>query len=213
MVGAWPMKLIDTQADVDRGAAWLAAFDSRFGIALGQTGPLPLRRKAGGFAALVDAIISQQVSVASAAAIWKRVSGAGFTQAGRVLAASDDDLRNVGLSRPKVRYLRALAEADLPYEAFKAMPDTKVTAALTQVLGIGVWSAEIYLLSSLGRADVFPAGDIALQEASRDLFGLEARPDEKVMRVMAAAWAPHRSVAARLLWAYYRVIKSREGIR
>ena len=207
------MKCIDTQADVDRGAAWLAGFEARFGVALAQTGPLPLRRKPDGFAALVDAIVSQQVSVASAAAIWKRVSEAGFTQVGRVLAASDDDLQNVGLSRPKVRYIKALAAADLPYDDFHNMTDATVTAALTKVLGIGVWSAEIYLLSSLGRADVFPAGDIALQESAAQLFQLPARPDEKAMRALAAAWAPHRSVAARLLWAYYRVLKSREGIR
>ena len=81
------------------------------------------------------------------------------------------------------------------------------------MVGIGTWTAEVYALSSLGRADVFPHGDLALQEAAKVLFALESRPNEKEMRVMAADWSPWRAVAARLLWAYYRVIKNREGIR
>ncbi len=113
------MHLIQQQADVDEGAAWLARLEPRFAAALRLTGPLPLRRRPDGFTAMLGAIVSQQVSLASAAAIWARLELAGLNEARQVLAASDEDLRNVGLSGPKVRYVRALAEADLPYGALR----------------------------------------------------------------------------------------------
>ena len=100
----------------------------------------------------------------------------------------------------------------IDYRALRAAPTDEVINTLTAVPGIGVWTAEIYAMFSLGRADVFAPGDLALQEAARVLFGLEARPTEKALRAMAGDWSPWRSVAARLLWAYYRVEKNREGI-
>ncbi|MDZ4136016.1 MAG: DNA-3-methyladenine glycosylase 2 family protein, partial [Paracoccaceae bacterium] len=130
-----------------------------------------------------------------------------------LLAASDEDLRACGLSRQKARYGRALAGAGLDYAALRDMPDARVVQTLVAVPGIGAWTAEIYAMFSLGRADVFAPGDLALQEAARRLFGLDARPTEKVIRQMAQDWTPWRAVAARLLWAYYRVSTTREGIR
>ena len=97
--------------------------------------------------------------------------------------------------------------------ALRDVPDGQVIATLTAVPGIGVWTAEIYAMFALGRADVFAPGDLALQEAARVLFALDARPNEKVLRLMSEAWRPWRAVAARALWAYYRVAKQREGIR
>ncbi len=107
--------------------------------------------------------------------------------------------------------LRA-AEAGIDYAALAAMPEHEAIAALTAVKGIGVWTAEIYLMFSIGRADVFAPGDLALQEAARILFDLPERPAEKALRARAAEWSPWRGVAARLLWAYYRLAKQREGI-
>ena len=130
-----------------------------------------------------------------------------------MLWASEADLRACGLSRQKIRYAKALAEARIDFGALREAPDAQVIATLTEVTGIGVWTAEVYAMFSLGRADVFAPGDLALQEAARALFDLEARPSEKALRAMAAEWTPWRSVAARLLWAYYRVVKDREGIR
>jgi DNA-3-methyladenine glycosylase II len=127
--------------------------------------------------------------------------------------AGDDDLRACGLSRQKMRYVRALAEADLDYMALRTAPDDAVIAMLVALPGIGRWTAEIYAMFSLGRADVFAPGDLALQEAARVLFGLDGRPSEKDLRRRAEDWSPWRGVAARLLWAYYRVAKEREGIR
>lgn len=195
------------------GAAWLAAREPAFGRALALTGPLPLRLRPGGFAALLDAIVSQQVSVASANAIWARLAEAGLTEEARVAAAGEEALRACGLSRPKVRYALALSRAGLDYAALDCLPADEAIGRLVALPGIGRWTAEIYAMFSLGRADVFAAGDLALQEAARHLFDLPERPGEPALRTMAEAWSPWRAVAARALWAYYRHVKSREGKR
>lgn len=205
-------RIIETDADVAEGAAWLAANDPQMARALAQTGPLPLRRRPDGFAHLLSAIISQQVSTASAAAIWERMDGAGLTTQSAVLDAGDDGLRAVGLSRQKIAYAQALAGADIDYAALRDASDAQVIATLVAVKGIGVWTAEIYAMFSLGRADVFAPGDLALQEAARVLYDLPERPTPKELRTMAERWTPWRSVAARCLFAYYRVAKGREGI-
>lgn len=205
-------RIIRGDACVAEGAAWLAGREPRFARALTQTGPLPLRLRDDGFAALLNAIVSQQVSVASARAIWGKMEAAGLTQARQIDASDDDALRAVGLSRQKIRYTRALAAAGIDFAALRAAPTPRVIRTLTEVPGIGVWTAEIYAMFSLGRADVFAPGDLALQEAARSLFDLPERPRERAFRAMADNWRPWRSVAARLLWAYYRVEKEREGI-
>lgn len=206
-------RIIKADSCVAEGAEWLAARDVRFARALELTGPLPLRLRPDGFDQLLSAIVSQQVSVASAAAIWKRMQDAGLVSPEAIVAASEDDLRGAGLSRQKMRYARALAEEGIDFEALRTAPNEVVFKTLTKVSGIGIWTAEIYAMFSLGRADVFAPGDLALQESARMLFELEERPKERVLREMAQDWSPWRSVAARLLWAYYRVDKGREGVR
>ena len=116
------------------------------------------------------------------------------------------------MSRQKIRYTKELANADIDFDALRCMIPQRVIKSLVAVPGIGSWTAEVYTMFSLGHADVFAPGDLALQEAARILYDLPERPKEKVFRVMAQDWAPWRSVAARLLWAYYRVSKNREGI-
>tara|TARA_B110000908_G_C10244071_1_gene447767 strand:- start:1552 stop:2190 length:639 start_codon:yes stop_codon:yes gene_type:complete len=202
------MRIIETDADVTEGATWLAQNDPRLAYALSQTGPLPLRRRPDGFAQLLSAIVSQQVSVASANAIWKRMENAGLTTEGAVLAAGEDGLRSAGLSRQKIAYSQALAEAQIDYDALRMVDDTAVMATLTAVKGIGIWTAEIYAMFSLGRVDVFAPGDLALQVAAQELYSLSERPKEKELRQMSLAWTPYRSVAARLLFAYYHIAKS-----
>ncbi|WP_149586891.1 DNA-3-methyladenine glycosylase family protein [Tabrizicola flagellatus] len=205
-------RIIETADCVAEGAEWLAAREPAFARALPLVGPLPLRREPDGFAALLRAIVGQQVSVASARAIWARLEGAGLTGAEAMARASDEELRAAGLSRQKARYGRALAQAGIDFNALRAVPDAEVVRTLVAVPGIGVWTAEIYAMFALGRADVFAPGDLALQEAARMLFDLQARPSDKALRVMAEAWSPWRSVAARVLWAYYRVAREREGV-
>ncbi len=205
-------RVIKGDACVAEGAAWLAARDQRFAQALELTGPLPLRLRPDGFAQLLSAIVSQQVSVASARAIWAKLEDAGAVTPDAVLERGFGKMKALGLSRQKARYACALAEAGIDYDALRSTPTDAVIKQLTAVTGIGVWTAEIYAMFSLGRADVFAPGDLALQEAARLLFDLPERPKDKELRVMAEAWSPWRSVAARTLWAYYHVAKDREGI-
>lgn len=206
-------RIIKSDACVAEGAAYLAQLDPRFEHALKQTGTPPLRLRKDGFAALLDAIVSQQVSVAAADAIWGRLKKANLTGPRKIMWASDEDLRACGMSRQKIRYARALAEARIKYPSLRDRPTDEVIDTLIEVPGIGKWTAEIYAMFSLGRADVFAPGDLALQEAARVLFDLDDRPSEKALRTMSEDWAPWRGVAARLLWAYYHVAKDREGIR
>jgi DNA-3-methyladenine glycosylase II len=206
-------RLIQTPECVAEGVAYLCQVDQVMARAYAITGPLPLRRKADGFDQLLNAIVSQQVSVASANAIWTRLQQAGMTQPATLLATPEEKLRAVGLSRQKARYAKALADARIDYDALRQAPTEQVIKTLTAVTGIGVWTAEIYAMFSLGRADVFAPGDLALQEAVRILYDLPERPREKALRQMAEQWSPWRSVAARMLWAYYGQEKQREGIR
>lgn len=194
------------------GAAWLADAEPRFAHALALTGTPPLRRRDDGFAQLLSAIVSQQVSTHAARAIWGRMVDAGLTTPAAVLAADDVTLRAPGLSGQKMRYARALAAAGIDFDALRTLPDADVTRILVEVPGIGRWTAEIYAMFSLGRADVFAPADLALQESARRLFALPDRPREAALRAMADAWSPWRTVAAGLLWAYYRVETDREGI-
>jgi len=205
-------RILHSEACMAEGAQWLACHEPRFAHALQVCGPPPLRRRADGFAALVGAIVSQQVSVASARAILARLEGAGLTTPETIAAAGDEAMRAGGLSRQKIRYLRALAEAGIDFDALRSTPDAEVIEQLIVVPGIGRWTAEIYAMFSLGRADVFAPNDLALQEAARVLFELPARPREAALRQMAESWAPWRTVAAGVLWAYYHVEKQREGV-
>jgi len=191
---------------VAEGAAWLAEAEPRFAQALEQTGPLPLRRRKDGFAALLDAIVSQQVSVAAADAIWGRMKAAGLTGPRKIMWASDDDLRACGLSRQKQGYARSLCElVEAGALDLDAMPedDEEAIAQLTQIKGIGRWSAEIYLLFAEGRADIWPAGDLAVQEGVKRLLDLEERPKEKELREIGEQWSPHRGPMAIFTWHYY----------
>lgn len=199
---------IETEADVAEGFARLIGCEPRFAEV---QGPLPLRRKPDGFGTLLQAIVGQQVSTASAAAIWRRLEAEGLIEEGAVRAAPEAALLACGLSRPKLRYARALAEHGMDFNALRDASLDDVVARLRCVPGIGRWTAEVYALSALGHRDVFPAGDLALQEGAKLLLDLPVRPSEREMRALAEAWSPERAIAARALWAYYRSRTKREG--
>lgn len=203
---------IETENDLETGMKFLVKAEPGFKAIYLQTGPLPLRLRDEGFAALLSAIISQQLSVASATAIKGRLKDIGGFEPETLLKLKDNELRTVGMSAQKTRYARALAEADLPYKAFRKYDNEEVIASLTAVTGIGRWTADIYLMFSLGRADAFASGDLALQESAKVVFDLPDRPTAKQLETMSQKWSPWRSVAARLLWSYYQVVKDREGI-
>ena len=206
-------RIITSQECISEGLVALNKLEPKFRQAINTIDEIPLRRTSGGFDRLLSTIVSQQLSVAAADAIWKKIELAGLNQINKIKKVSDQDLRQVGLSKQKVRYVRSLANAKINYDALKAMPTSEVVSELTQVSGVGNWTAEIYAMFSLGRADVFAPGDLALQEATRLLFNLPERPSEKELRVMAKEWSPWQAVAARLLWSYYNDQKKREGIR
>jgi len=208
---------IHTEADLDAGIAALIAADPRWATVAERAGRPPLRRREGGYAGLAQIIVSQQVSVASAAAIYGRLAAAckPFEPA-CLLRLRKDRLLRVGLSNAKVKTLKAIAKAiaarEIDLESLADMPADDAHAALTGLHGIGPWTADIYLLACIGHADAWPAGDLALQEAARIAFGLNKRPTTKEMGPLADQWRPWRAVAARLLWTYYRAVKSREGV-
>ncbi len=205
--------VISDESDIMRGLEYLCAAESRFAEVVALAGVPPLRLRPDGFTTLLDIIVSQQLSVASADAIWKRLDERGLTSQSALRNCRHEELRQCGLSRQKAEYARALAENDLDYCSLAGLGDDEVIKALVTIRGIGVWTAEIYAMSALGRADVLAAGDLALQESARLLFGLDQRPTERELRQMARGWSPWRAVAARLLWAYYRAAIKREGIR
>jgi DNA-3-methyladenine glycosylase II len=207
---------IRTEKDLDAALAALTQAEPRFGALIAQAGRPPLRRRPDGFAGLAATVVSQQLSTASAGAIWGRLAAAfdPFEPAA-ILRARAARLARLGLSSPKIRALKEIARAvsrgNLALASLADIAADEAHAALTAVHGIGPWTADIYLLSCLGHADAWPAGDLALQEAARLAFGLAARPNAKQMAPLAEPWRPFRAVAARVLWTYYRALKGREG--
>ena len=206
-------RVILSQKCISEGLVALAKLEPKFKQAINTVEEIPLRRSSEGFERLLSTIVSQQLSVAAADAIWKKIELAGLNKIQRIRKVSDEELRNVGLSKQKIKYVRSLANAKINYRALRTMPTSQVVSELTKVSGIGNWTAEIYAMFSLGRADVFAPGDLALQEATRLLFNLKERPSEKELRSIAKGWSPWQAVAARVLWSYYNYQKKREGIR
>jgi DNA-3-methyladenine glycosylase II len=182
-----------------------------------EAGPLPWRTREPGFSGFLSAIVGQQISNQAAAAIWRRVCAVeGCQTPDGLLALTDETLRAAGLSRPKVSHARAVAEAFragiLTTETLAALDDETAVATISSVRGLGPWSAEVYLLFALERADVFPAGDLALQASLANLKSLPARPTAKALRELAAPWAPHRALGARLLWHWWRFVTGRPSM-
>ena len=207
----------ETQSDLDDAIHVLVKQDPRLKPVLAATGMPALRQREPGFAGLAHIVCGQQVSTASAAAIWGRLSAA-FDPFDHhaIRKARTDRLGRLGLSGAKIKTLKNLAReiaADrlnfdvLTYEDVDAAHNT-----LTALHGIGPWTADIYLLFCLGHGDAWPAGDIAVQEAVKIGLGLKARPNAKQMIPLAEPWRPYRGAAAHLWWAYYRVLKKREGV-
>ena len=206
-------RLIETEADLEDGIRRLRRTCPVIRRIHDATGLPPLRRRSGGFEGLARIVVGQQLSVASAAAIWARTEAVvqPFDPV-RLLAVPDPMLRAQGLSVGKVRTLRAVATAmtenGLDLAALDGQSVESVHAALTAISGIGPWTADVYVLFCIGHADGFAPGDLALQDALQMATGLETRPNTKQLEAAAESWRPWRGVAARLLWAYYKVEKN-----
>jgi DNA-3-methyladenine glycosylase II len=204
------MRCIQTEADLHEGLRVLRRKCKVMRQVHDVVGLPPMRLRAPGFEGLARIIVGQQVSVASADAIWSRFEAAVQPMSVEQLRlVSDEALRAAGMSRPKIRTFRAIAEARaLDFAHLTATTDDEVHGLLTSISGIGPWTADVYLLFCLGRADAFAAGDLALQVAAQHAFGLERRPAPLELTEMAENWRPWRGVAARLLWTYYRKVKA-----
>lgn len=204
---------IDTEDDLKEGIRALRRLCPDMRRIHDLAGDPPMRRHPPGFEGLSRIIVGQQLSIASAEAIWLRTRAAvrPFTP-GRLIGVSDEDLKAAGLSRPKIRTLRALAErvaaGDIAIARLATSDEAHVHAALTSVPGIGPWTADIFLLFCAGRADAWASGDLALQVAVQMMLDLDERPRADVLTGIAERWRPYRGVAARLLWAYYKVAKA-----
>lgn len=194
----------------------LAAADPALASAIAAVGLPPQRERPPGFASLARIIVGQQVSTASAVALWARLTGGidPFTPE-RVLARTADELRLLGLSRQKAAYTLGLAqeiaEGRLDLDRLHGLEDEAAILELTRIKGLGRWSAEIYLLFALQRTDIWPAGDLALQVGMQRLRGLRKRPDPKRMIKLAEGWRPYRGAAAHFLWHYYAKAPFRAG--
>jgi DNA-3-methyladenine glycosylase II len=215
------MTIIDSDDVLAAHLDALIAQDPLIGRLVAAGAKPPLRRRTAGFAGLVAIIIAQQLSTASADAIGKRLNARFPGLAPADIAAADEtELRAAGLSAGKIKTLKALAGAitagDLVLEDLHRLPAEEAERALVAVHGIGRWTAEVYLLFCTGHPDILPAGDLALQEAARLALGAEwphdRRPTDKELRALGERWRPWRGTAARVLWAYYRIAKGREGI-
>lgn len=205
------MKPIDTDDDVRAGLAALIAADPRLHPIADASGDIPLRRRAADFEGLAQIITGQQVSVASAAAIFGRLKAmVDPLTVENLCSFSDSNLAGVGLSRPKIRTLRATVDTcaeGLDLRQLTLVPAEEAHARLCAIKGIGRWTADIYLLFCAGHPDIFPPGDLALQIAVHEALKLAERPKPKDLDTIALAWAPNRAIAARLFWAWYKTRK------
>lgn len=208
------VRTIRSETDITDGVTALVRACPHLARVHAIAGDPPLRLRPGGFEGLARAIVNQQLSVASAGAIWARLTAlAGPLQPARFLALPQEDLRRAGLSRGKIATLQGVATAIetgmLKLDALSEAPEEDIHAALTALNGVGAWTADIYIMFSLGRADAWSPGDLALQHAVKDVLGLAQRPPPPEMNAIAEAWRPWRGVAARLLWSYYALRRKR----
>ncbi len=209
------MRRIRTLDDIAEGLDALAAADPRLAAIISRAGAVPLRLIEPGFAGLASIIVSQQVSKASAEAIFSRLARLiDPLTAAALLTADEAAFRTAGLSRPKQRALLAAAQAvenGLDLDGLTRADAAEAIGQMVEVPGIGPWTAECYLLFAAGHPDVFPARDVALQTAVGHAFAIAPRPAEKRLAELAESWSPWRGVAARLFWAYYAAIRGREA--
>ena len=203
---------IESTEQLKRHIEALIAIEPKFSAIYEQVGVPDLRRNTGGFEQLLRAMVGQQLSVAAASSIWQRLIDADLTNPKMIKAVSDDILRAQGLSKQKVRYARSLIEHDIDFESLSTINDEQVLEILTAVAGIGRWTAEMYLLFSLGRADVLAVDDLAIKVAAMDLLNLVERPTPKQLKKATENWSPHRSAASLLLWSHYGLLRNRKAM-
>jgi DNA-3-methyladenine glycosylase II len=210
-------QFLHTQDDLLAGLQKLIAADPRLVPVAEKAGAFALRRREAGFPGLCAIVCGQQLSTAAAATIRDRLFKAFDPfHHDAVRLARTDKLKRLGLSNNKIKAIKeigkAVARGEIDLTAVGNMDADVAHAELVKLHGVGPWTADIYLLFCLGHADAFPAGDLAVQEAARIALNLRKRPNPERLTKIAEAWRPWRGVAAHLMWAYYHVVKRREGI-
>lgn len=204
------MHRFDTEEDLLAAVNRLVTVEPRFGDMVARHGLPSLRRAEPGLQSLLRIVTDQLISLKAGEAIWARLAtGLGSFRPSDVLAASEADLRALGLSGAKARSFRAaaMAFANRPFDGWEELGDAEMQRQLMTIRGVGPWTASIYLLTVLRAADAWPAADLALQVAAQDLFGLADRPTARHMVELAEPWQPFRSAAALLLWRHYRALR------
>lgn len=201
------MRPIRAESDIAEAIDRLLAIEPAFRRVVDAAGPIPMRKLPTGYAGLAGIVVSQMVSRASADAIWGRLQSLlGAVTPATLLDRSVDELRGVGLSGAKESTLRRLAEAcagGLDLDRTATLPADEAIREMTALKGVGLWTAEVYLLFAAGHPDIFPSGDVALRTAAGEAFAMAGRPADKALRLMSLKWRPERSIVARLLWAFY----------
>ena len=197
--------------DVEFGISELIKIEPRFLEAVTLSGVPKIRKSGVGFESVFKTIVGQQLSTSAANSIWNKLSEKGVTLAPSLLSSENTVLRGLGLSNTKIVYAKGLALAEIDYDEFLNKSDDYVVQKLVAVKGIGLWTAQIYLMFSLRRVDVFASGDLALKEGVRILFDLEKRPSYDELTTIAELWKPFRTIAAMIIWNYYGHMKRRRG--
>lgn len=206
------LQTIENTEELEEHIIALIAIEPRFAPIYEQVGMPSLRHNAGGFEQLMRAMVGQQLSVAAAASIWKKLVAAGLTTPQAIAEAQDETLRAQGLSRQKMRYVRSLVAHDIDFATLTTMPNEAAIKTLTAVTGIGRWTAEMYLLFSLKRDDILAVDDLAIKVAAMTVLGLAERPTPKQLKGLTEIWSPHRSAASLLLWSYYGLLRDKTAV-
>lgn len=206
------LQTIENTEELEEHIIALIAIEPRFAPVYEQVGMPSLRHNAGGFEQLMRAMVGQQLSVAAAASIWKKLVAAGLTTPQAIAEAQDETLRAQGLSRQKMRYVRSLVAHDIDFATLTTMPNEAAVKTLTAVTGIGRWTAEMYLLFSLKRDDILAVDDLAIKVAAMTVLGLAERPTPKQLKGLTEIWSPHRSAASLLLWSYYGLLRDKTAV-
>ncbi|MGM8938436.1 DNA-3-methyladenine glycosylase family protein [Psychrobacter glaciei] len=206
------LQTIENTEELEEHIIALIAIEPRFAPVYEQVGMPSLRHNAGGFEQLMRAMVGQQLSVAAAASIWKKLVAAGLTTPQAIAEAQDETLRAQGLSRQKMRYVRSLVAHDIDFVTLTTMPNEAAIKTLTAVTGIGRWTAEMYLLFSLKRDDILAVDDLAIKVSAMTVLGLAERPTPKQLKGLTESWSPHRSAASLLLWSYYGLLRDKTAV-
>ena len=200
---------LHSKYNVQEGLDFLSSKDEKIANLIILNPNFSISKRCSGFKALLKTIISQQLSTSAANSIWLKFVKNELISRHKILEADQELLLSIGLSRQKYNYVKELAKQDINYHDLNLSSSEKVINRLIKIKGIGKWTAEIYCLFSLGHANIFPSGDLALQEAIRLLFDFNARPKEKEVSKISENWSPWKSLAALILWDYYGKQKKR----